>query len=165
MTLALYATIWMALALFVAGEDNKRRERDTQIHRPWTVRLWGVGAILACVHSLVALGVVYDWDHARAVQVTAERAADVYGVAWRGSLFVNYAFLAWWLVDVRWWWRHPRGYFVRARTVEWCWRIVAFVMLANGAIVFASPTGRLAGAPLIALLLLVWWKDRVASRS
>lgn len=164
MTIALYGSIWLALLCFVIGEAGKRQHRLTQVPERWTIAVWGMGAALACAHTLLALHVTYHWDHARAVVVTAERAATVYGIAWQGSLFVNYAFLGWWLAECLWWWRAPQSYIRRPAVIEWLWRAVAFTILANGAVVFASPAGRLAGAPLILALAFIWWQDRHSPR-
>lgn len=149
--------IWLALACLLLGELGRRRHRQTLVHTVWATKASAIGVVLGAAHTLLALGVVYDWDHARAVQVTAERAATVYGVAWPGSLYVNYVFLAWWAADVAWWWRAPQSFIRRSPAIDWAWRLTAFTMVLNGAVIFASPAGRIAGLPLVAALLFVWW--------
>lgn len=52
----------------------------------------------------LAFHFVYRWDHEVAVAETARQAAVRFGWGWRGSLYVNYAFLTWWLADVCWRW-------------------------------------------------------------
>jgi hypothetical protein len=139
----LFASIWVALALFVAGEAGKgplaMNGRPPRWARPLSIS----GAILAIVHALIAFDARYDWNHDAAVTATAAQAADLYGFAWRGSLYVNYAFLALWLVA--WSWRH------------WAWRGFVLMMMVNGAIVFARPEARPLGAVLVAALLWAWW--------
>lgn len=157
MTIALYASIWLALVCLLLGELGRRRHRQTLVHTRWATVVSAAGVALGVAHTLLALAVAYDWNHARAVQVTAERAATVYGVAWPGSLYVNYLFLAWWAVDVAWWWRAPLSFIGRPSALEWAWRLTAFTMVLNGAVIFASPAGRIAGVPLVAALLFVWW--------
>lgn len=157
MTVALYVTIWLALIALLLGELGRRRNTQTGVTTQWAIVASGVGVVLGTAHTVLALAVAYDWDHARAVMATAERAAAVYGVAWPGSLYVNYVFLVWWLADTGWWWRSPRTFLRRSRAIEWAWRLTAFTMVVNGAVIFASPAGRVAGVPLVAALLVVWW--------
>lgn len=156
MTVALYVTIWLALVALLLGELGRRRNRQTLVTTRWAIAASGIGVALGTAHTLLALGVAYSWDHARAVTVTAERAAEVYGVAWPGSLYVNYVFLAWWLADTIWWWRSPLTFLHRAWPIDWVWRLTVFTMVVNGAVIFASPAGRIAGIPLVAVLLFVW---------
>ncbi len=157
MMVALYVTIWLALVALLLGELGRRRNRQTGVTTRRAIVASAIGVVLGTAHTLLALGVVYDWDHARAVTVTAERAATLYGVAWPGSLYVNYVFLAWWLADTGWWWLSPRTFLRRPSIIEWAWRLTAFTMVINGAVIFASPAGRVAGVPLVVALLFVWW--------
>ncbi len=158
MTVALYVSIWLALIALLLGELGRRRNKQTGVTTRWAIVASAIGVALGAAHTLLALGVVYDWDHARAVAVTAERAATLYGVAWPGSLYVNYVFLAWWLADTGWWWLSPRTFLRRPALIEWAWRVTTFTMVINGAVIFASPAGRVAGVPLVVGLLVVWWK-------
>ena len=156
MTSALYLSIWLALIALLGAEVGRVRDRRTVATTHWAIVCSIVGVVLAGLHTLLALGGVYGWDHARAVAVTAERAASLYGVVWPGSLYVNYVFLAWWLLDTIWWWRAPASFVRRPRPIEWAWRITVFTMVINGAVIFSSPAGRFVGVPLVASFLLVW---------
>jgi hypothetical protein len=162
---ALYVTIWFALVALLFGELGRRRNRQTGVTTRWAVVSSAIGVVFTAAHILVALGVVYGWDHARAAAVTAQRAAGVYGVAWPLSLYVNYVFLAWWIVDTWWWWRSPQSFLSRSPVIEWAWRLLAFTMVINGAVIFASTAGRMAGVPLTAALLVVWWHSPSNRRS
>lgn len=159
MMAALYATIWIALVALLLGELGRRRNRQTGVTTRWAIVASAIGVVLTAVHILIALGVVYDWDHARAAAVTAQRAATVYGVAWPLSLYVNYVFLAWWLMDTLWWWKATPSFLTRSPLIEWAWRATAFTMVVNGAVIFASTGGRIAGVPLTAALVFVWWQS------
>ena len=163
MTVALYASIWLALVALLLGELGRRRNRQTGVTTRWAIVASAIGVVFTAAHILLALGVVYDWDHARAATVTAERAAIVYGVAWPLSLYVNYVFLTWWLADTIWWWRATPSFLTRSPLLECAWRLTAFTMVVNGAIIFASPAGRVAGVPLTAALLFVWWYSPLKS--
>jgi hypothetical protein len=139
----LFVTIWVALALFAVAEAGKGPLVIDGRPPWWTRPAWILGALLAIVHSLIAFAVRYNWDHEAAVRSTATQAAEIYGVAWRGSLYVNYVFLALWLLAA-WPWHH------------WVWRVFALTMVVNGTIVFARPPARLFGVLLIAVLLWAW---------
>ena len=135
MRIALYGTIWAALALLAVAALKQNR------------LAYVVGAALALVHVLIALGGTYAWNHERAVSETARQAADVYGFAWRGSIYVSYAFVIVWILDAT---------LGRGVTREWIVRAFFLVMILNGAIVFASPLGRVLGIALVAALLWAW---------
>ena len=163
--IALYSTIWLAITCLVLGEYARGVLRAARVSPGWAVPVSALGVSLAAVHSVLAIGVAYHWDHALAARLTAERAATVYGVAWPGSLYVNYVFLAFWALDTAWWARAPRSFATRPAAVEWLWRLFAFTMIVNGAVVFASPAGRWAGVPLTAALLVLWLRDRPGARA
>jgi hypothetical protein len=138
-----FVTIWAALALLTLAEAGKGPLRVDGRAPGWARPAWYAAALLAIAHALVAFGVRYGWDHEAAVEATAQQAAAVYGAGWRGSLYVNYAFLA--LLPLAWSWRH------------WAWRAFLLTMIANGAIVFARPAARPFGAVVVAVLLWAWW--------
>ena len=122
------------------------------------------GLALALVHVLLAFHFVYAWDHEAAVTATARQTAAVVGWGWRGGIFVNYVFLAVWLADVCWWWAAPAAHASRSLRLETA-RLAAFLfMFVNGAIVFASGAGRLAGIldqPTAADITLLCQRDHV----
>jgi hypothetical protein len=140
----LFATIWIALALFVAAEAGKGPLSNSDRPAVWARAAWTVGAFLAIVHTLLAFEMRYGWDHETAVRETARQGATLYGLEWRGSIYVNYAFIALWLT-VAWGWR------------TWVWRAFVLTMIVNGAIIFARPMARPVGAVLVATLLWAWW--------
>ena len=152
MTLALYATIWLALALLAVAALGARRVSPAP---PWTRAAYAAGAALAIVQALIALGNTYGWDHERAVRETARQAGEVYGFGWRGSIYVSYAFLLVWALDA---WRSP--------TVARAWIVRAFflIIILNAAVVFATAPGRLAGVIVVLALAWAWW-PRSAARA
>jgi hypothetical protein len=147
---ALYATVWIALALFAAGEAGRRRAR---LDAGWPRPVAAAGALLMIAHVLVALALRYEWDHERAVRETARQAAAVYGFEWRGNIYVSYAFVALWVAEV-WRWRSPAP---RPSTATWIVRAFFLTIIFNGAVVFASPAGRVAGLAIVAALVWAWW--------
>ena len=137
-TPALYATIWVALGLFVAGEFGKRGQ--TTVIKPgsdhfgktpmrqtpkWSdpgltfstpasprLTLWwasACGLAIAAAHIVIALAINNDWNHAVAWRVTEERTREMFGFGWGGAVAANYAFLAYWAVDLWRWRTNPAG--------------------------------------------------------
>ena len=152
MTIALYATIWIALGAFVAGEVGK-------VCRPVAAWAWPVsfaGAMLCAVHIVIAFGHHHHWSHRAAIEETARQTASVYGLAWGGGVYVNYVFVAAWLADL-WWWRvRPKEYFARLTAVVWATRAFFFTIVFNAAVVFATTRMRIAGAVMVIALMLAW---------
>ena len=152
MTIALYVTIWLALAAFVAGEFGKRR----RIVPRWAWRVSLAGALLCVVHIVIAFGSRHHWSHDTAVEATARQTAAVYGVAWGGGVYVNYVFVTVWLMELWRWRTRPARYFTRSSAALWGVRAFFFVIIVNAAVVFAAPSHRAAGIVLAAALLLAW---------
>ncbi len=143
----LFATIWVALVLFAVAEAGKARFATAGRPARWARPAWITGALLAIGHATIALAIRYRWDHEAAVRATAEQSAALYGFGWRGSIYVNYVFLALWLLAA-WSWRHQ------------AWRAFVLVMIVNGAVVFARPAARPFGALLVTALVWAWWPRR-----
>jgi hypothetical protein len=154
---ALYATIWLALLLFCAGEAGRWiRTGPGRPARSWAWWAYAAGAVLCAIHIAVAMAVVHGWSHASAVEATAQQTAAVYGLNWGGGVFVNYLFVAVWLLEA-WRWR-ARGSDGRPGAMTWAARILFLIVIVNGAVVFARGAGRLAGAGLLAALLWVYFR-------
>jgi hypothetical protein len=154
--LLLVATIWLALACFVAGQEGQRLAVLTSRAPAWAWPIWCAGAALCALHMILALDLRYGWDHARAVAATADQTAAVYGLRWPGSIYVNYVFLAVWIGEAAWWRLDAGSFLFRRPGVTVLVRAFYLIVLVNAAIVFARPVHRLAGVGLIVALALVW---------
>jgi hypothetical protein len=159
MTTWLYATIWGAMTLFVAGAIADRRTSGPAPAN-WAWWIWLAGAVLCAVHMTIAMGAHYGWDHERAVHETAVRAATVYGFAWRGGLYVNYLFLLVWIGEIAWWTLSPQSYATRPAAIRHTLWIFYVIIVFNAVVVFATAPGRIAGVILTSLLIAAWWRDR-----
>jgi hypothetical protein len=161
--LALYSTIWLALALFALAEAGKRQWFDRGTAPAWAWPAWVLGAGLCTVHITLAFAARHHWSHASAVRETARQTAEVYGVAWGGGVYVNYVFLAAWWAEA-WWWRiYPVHYFGRRPSITWVLRGFYAVILVNAAIVFASVERRALGVLLVVALGWTWRPTRAAA--
>lgn len=147
MILAIYATIWAAVALFVLGEIGRAKENG------WGRTASAAGLALAIVHTLLAFDVFHHWDHAEALAATAQQTQDVFGVRFGAGVYVNYLFLAVWMIDVALWRPHDRP-----SSGVWLLRAFYLLIIFNGAIVFAAGWRRLLGLLLVAVLLTAWGK-------
>ena len=148
---AVRGSMILATLAWAVGETLMRRspQADRRARTAWTVAI-----LLAAIHVGLAFHFVYAWNHETAVKETARQAAERFGIGWRGSIYVNYVFLAIWLADVCWWWAAPGSHASRSMRFEIA-RIATFVfMFVNGAIIFASGLGRLAGIAAVAAVLL-----------
>ena len=147
--LALYATIWTSLGLFVAGEFGKRSARW-----PWLISAFG--AVLLAMHIGLAMSLVHNWSHASTVAATAAQTEAIYGLKWGGGVFVNYLFLGVWIAELVAWRRTPAKYSGRSGAITWTVRAFFFVVIANGAIVFAAGWRRALGTLLVLALVAAW---------
>lgn len=151
MNVALYATIWFSVLLFVLGEAGQRGRP-----RRWAWHVWALGAVLCAVHMLLAMGIRHGWSHQSAIESTAAQTQAVYGLNWGGGVYVNYAFLAVWLAELIWWRASPATYLSRPSSATWSARTFYLIVLFNAAVMFASGFRALAGLILIAILLWIW---------
>lgn len=156
---ALYLTIWIALALFVAGEIGRSARRP----RPWAWWAFAIGLLLALLHTAIAFDVVHNWVHDDAVRHTAQQTETMFGIAVGWGVYVNYLFFAVWLADA-WWWRAGVTPLDRPRAVSWTLRVFYLVIILNAAVIFATPGRRALGLLVVAMLAWAWRPRAVASR-
>ena len=130
------------------------RRRAAFRGRAW---LWTAAAALCIVHSALAFAVHHRWSHDAALRQTAAQTAAVTGIAWGGGLYVNYAFLLGWAVDVLLLWRAPQRYLARSAVTNAVVSAIFLFMFVNGAVVFASGPARVLGVAATATVMLGWW--------
>jgi hypothetical protein len=151
---ALYLTIWIALALFVAGESGRSFARPGARPPGWAWWAFTTGALLAIVHTLQSFHLVHHWSHADAVRATAEQTRALYGIDAGWGIYVNYAFLVVWLADAWWWRTNPAA--MRRPAVTWTLRGFYLLIIFNGAIVFAAGLRKILGLLIVSWLVRVW---------
>jgi hypothetical protein len=151
--LALYATA-LALRCLAAG----RRPALEAARLAWT------GGCLAFVaHVGCAFQFYHGWSHSQALAATAERTAEVVGLAWGGGLYANYAFGLVWAADAGWWWLRPEGYRRRPAGLEAAVQGFLGFMAFNATVVFGAGVVRWVGlAASLGLLRLAAaaWRRR-----
>ena len=133
----------------------RRPERVKPARRVWTFSL-----VLMFLHAIVAFDVGYGGSFEVAVAETARQTKAVTGIDWGGGFFLNFLFLAAWLVDAVWWWVTPLAYSRRPAILE-RGRLAFFVfMFFNGAVLFAGPVARTIGIPAVAAVSTAWCVGR-----
>ena len=156
---ALYATIWLALALFVAGESGRSFSPPGRKPPAWAWWLFIAGWIAAIVHTLIAFDVVHGWSHDAAVQSTASQTEAMFGKPAGAGVYVNYVFFAVWLADA-WWWKAALPGYVRPAAVTWALRAFYLVIIINAAVVFVPGGRRIIGLVLVSWLARIWMTPR-----
>jgi hypothetical protein len=149
----LYVTVWASMSALVASEWARRR--GSTIGPVGPLQLSAVGLALLAVHIAIAIVHHHGGDHAAAVAETARLTEQVYGVAWGGGVYVNYAFVAVWAAYLLWWRSHPGE--ADSLAVFAVGRALLFVIIVNALVVFASPLTRPLGVVLCAVLAWAWW--------
>lgn len=159
------ATIWAAVTLFVAAQLGHRARAERARGGGWPSRAFAAGAVLLGVHMAMAMAWTHAWSHTAALADTARVTASVYGVAWSGGLYANYAFLALWVAEAVWWWRSPAGYASRSRGLTWTIRALFAVILVNATVVFTRGPSQVLGLVLMLALLWAWRPSRGPMRT
>ena len=144
-------TVWLALSLYVAAEMAAACKRDaTGGFARWLSTIGGAAFLL---HVVCAFHFYHQWSHAVAYADTARQTAEFAGWNWGGGLYVNYAFLLFWLADVAWWWLSPGSYAARPRTLHLLVHAFVLFIVFNATVVFGEGWVRVYGAAgLLALL-------------
>jgi len=151
----LYLTIWLALALFVAGETGRSFARPRLAPPPWAWWAFIVGLLLALAHTLLSFAIVHDWVHDDAVRATAMQTEAMFGVSAGWGVYVNYLFFAVWFADA-WWWRAAPARYARPMAVTWTLRAFYMIVIFNAAVIFAAGWRRVLGLLLVSWLSRVW---------
>ena len=150
------ATAWLSLAAWVASEWL--RLPGTAVRNEQGRMSFTLGALVLLLHTGLGLHLRHAWSQADAMREIARQSAEVTGIAFGGGLFVNYAFVAFWLAEAFWWWRAPRGYLARSTQARWSSRAVYLFMFVNGAIVFGHGPVRIFGALAIVVVCVCWYR-------
>jgi hypothetical protein len=117
-------------------------------------RIWTAGAFLAVIHAVAVFHFIHGWSHEAALAHTARQTAALTGLDWSWGLYVNYAFIALWLVDAAWWWWDRQSYEQRNRHTNDALLAIFLFMFINGGVIFAPWPAR--GVGIAAIALVIW---------
>jgi hypothetical protein len=150
-------TIWIALGgyAFAAGVQLVFREnRLWQSRARWA---WTIGCLGLLLHLLCAFHFYHHWSQSFAYLETARQTSEVTGFDWGGGLYINYGFLAAWVIDVLWWWRGLESYNRRPLALVIVWQGFFLFMVFNATVIFKAGLLRWLGLTLCCGLSLLWW--------
>jgi hypothetical protein len=158
-------TIWTTVAGYAAGTAAFALSRG-RVGWGRTARLaWTMACAALLVHVACAFHVYHGWSHESAYLDTARQTYDMFGLDWGGGLYINYALMAGWVLDVAWWWLAGLGSYRRrpwALTAAWHGFLV-FIFF-NATVVFKSGAARWVGLGVSLGLCVSWWvaaRDKV----
>ena len=150
-------TVWLALAGYAIGASvyllsRGRRSWDVVARMAWTVGCVSLIAHVACAYHF------YDnWSQAAAYRETARQTAKVTGLEWGGGLFINYALIIGWVVDVALWrLRGLDAYRNRPRWIVAVWQGFLFFIIFNATVIFKTGPLRWIGLGLCLWLAFLW---------
>jgi hypothetical protein len=150
-------TIWLALggaALGVGLQFAARTHPQQQTRARWA---WTIGGLSMLAHVACAYHFYHGWSQVSAYQETARQTAEVFNLNWGGGIYVNYVFVAFWLLDVLWWWRGVDAYNQRPRAWVWVWQSFFLFIVFNATVVFKGGAQRWIGLALCVAMAAVWW--------
>ena len=151
------ATIWITIVAYVVGSvlfalARGRASWDAAVRVVWTI------AVVSLIgHFICAYQFYHDWSQGSAYRDTARQTEEVIGLNWGGGLFINYAFLIFWIVDVASWWIGGlNSYRARPWPLIAAWHGFLIFILFNATVVFKHGVTRWVGLVVCLILLLSW---------
>ena len=108
----------------------------------------------------------HNWSQAAAYRETARQTAEVTGLVWGGGLFINYALIIGWVVDVALWrLRGLDAYRNRPRWLAVAWQGFLFFIIFNATVIFKTGPLRWIGLGLCLWLGFLWLRVRMGKVS
>jgi hypothetical protein len=148
-------TIWITLIGYLVGAAysvSRGRWKFQSVAKT----AWTVGCLALLFHVALAFHYYHGWNHDSAYRETARQTAEVFGVDWGGGLFINYAMLGAWVIDVIWWWMWPVAFHRRPQLLTTMWQGFLLFIFFNATVVFGSGATRWIGLAICAGLSSLW---------
>src|SRR5687767_13213248 len=95
-------TIWVAVVGYAAGATVFALSRGRGGWARAARLAWTVACAALLAHVACAFHFYHGWGHGAAYLDTARQTNEVFGLDWGGGLYVNYALMAGWVMDVSW---------------------------------------------------------------
>lgn len=151
-------TIWVAVAGYAAGSAAFALSRGKGAWDRFARLAWTVACVALLAHVACAFNFYHGWSHESAYIDTARQTNDVFGLNWGGGLYINYAVMLGWVLDVAWWWLRGLGsYRRRCLPLVAAWHGFLLFIFFNATAVFKSGPARWAGLCVCLGLCFVWW--------
>ena len=159
------ATIWITIVAYAVGSVIFALSRGRSRWDSATRLIWTIAVASLIAHFICAYQFYHHWSHDSAYIDTARQTEAVTGLNWGGGLFINYAFIILWTIDVSWWWlRGLSSYRMRPWPVVAVWHGFLIFILFNATVVFKDGVVRWAGLGICVTLFVAWIviaKDRL----
>jgi predicted neutral ceramidase superfamily lipid hydrolase len=150
-------TIWLAIVAYAIGIGVFAFSRNRPQGLYATRAAWTAACISLIAHFISAFHFYHDWSHESAYSDTARQTEAVVSLNWGGGLFINYALLIAWIVDVGWWWLSGiNSYQKRSRLLVMIWHAFLVFIIFNATVVFKTGMVRWIGL-VISLFLVISW--------
>jgi hypothetical protein len=151
------ATIWITIVAYAVGSVVFALARGRVGWDSVTRTLWTISVVSLIGHFICAYQFYHHWSHESAYLDTARQTNEVIGLNWGGGLFINYALLSIWIVDVGWWWlRGLNSYRTRPWPLVAAWHSFLIFILFNAMVVFKDGVVRWVGLVICLVLFLSW---------
>jgi hypothetical protein len=150
-------TIWIALGGYFLGAGMQFASSKNPVWHKQARWVWTIGCFAMLLHVSCAFHFYHGWSQTSAYLETARQTYEVTGFNWGGGLFINYAFIAAWVLDVLWWWRGLEIYRQRPLPLVIVWQSFFLFLVFNATVVFKSGLLRWLGLALCLGLSLLWW--------
>jgi hypothetical protein len=152
-------TIWITIVGYAVGTAvfaQSRNRRSWDVAARWA---WTSAGLALVAHIAFAFHFYHGWSHTAAYNDTARQTFEVTGLNWGGGVYVNYALLICWLVDVSWWWLGGLdAYRRRSWSLLVAWHGFLIFIIFNATFIFGSGVVRWAGLIVCVSLCVVWWR-------
>ena len=139
-------TIWVAIGGYVAGAAAFALSRGRSVWARAARLAWTFACAALLVHVACAFHFYHGWSHDSAYQDTARQTAEVFRLNWGGGLYINYALLTGWVLDVACWWLGGLdSYRRRPWPLVAAWHGFLIFIIFNATVVFKTGWARWAG--------------------
>ena len=151
------ATIWITLVAYAAGTTAFALSRGRPKWDSTARLLWTLACVALLAHVASAFYFYHGWSHEAAYRDTARQTDEVVGINWGGGLYVNYALLLFWILDIGWWWSAGLdAYRNRATIISVAWHGFLIFIVFNATVVFGNGFVRWVGLLICTWLCVVW---------
>ncbi len=153
-------TIWVSIAGYAIGSVLFAMPSSSRRSAMWDSAarvIWTIACASLIAHFISACQFYHGWSHAAAYADTARQTRETFGLNWGGGVFINYALLLGWMLDIGWWWGGGLdSYRKRPKAFVVAWHGFLIFIIFNATVVFADGIVRWVGAGICLVLTLAW---------
>jgi len=153
-------SIWVSIAGYAIGSviyavSYSPRRRATWVSASRVI--WTIACLSLIAHFISAFQFYHAWSHTAAYADTARQTREAFGLNWGGGVFINYALLIAWMLDIAWWWRGGiDSYRNRPLPLIVAWHGFLIFIIFNATVVFGRGIVRPIGLAICLVLTIAW---------